>query len=63
LDELTNRRDATLFQELLERPQVRPQGWVTMSWPIYLEGLTAREKVDRKEAYSKLQGIERRVTK
>jgi len=34
-----------------------------MSWPIYLEGLTAREKVDRKEAYSKLQGIERRVTK
>ena len=34
-----------------------------MSWPIYLEGLTAREKVDIEEAYSKLQGIERRVIK
>jgi len=27
------------------------------------EGLIAREKVDIEEVYSKLQGIERRVTK
>jgi len=39
--------DATLFQELLERLQVRPRGWVTISWRIHLGGLTCGREEDK----------------